>query len=100
MPTIEQIREKIRRNFPKDAQSDAKRQKPLTWDRETATSITSSCGGYRIDKRYVKDEDLEGFFLSSCSPPKHIAGPFLLPRDARDAAERHVRGEPLQADLA
>ncbi len=75
-------------------------RRPLEWDRETANSITSNCGRYRITKRYVKDEDTEGFFLSSTSPPKHLAGPFLLPRDARDAAQRHANGEPLQADLA
>jgi hypothetical protein len=73
---------------------------PLQWDRETVTTIVSDCGRYRISRRYVKDEDLEGWFLSSISPPKHIAGPFLLPKDARDAAQRHANGEPLQADLS
>lgn len=53
---------------------------------------------------YVKDEDTEGYYLSLAatptSQPKHLSGPFLLPRDARDAAQHHANGEPLQADLA
>ena len=104
MPTLEEVRERIKRNFPTQAQSDAKRQKALEWNRETVTTIKSSCGVYRISKQYVKDEDLEGYFLSLCatatSAPKHLSGPFLLPRDARDAAQRHANGEALQADLA
>lgn len=104
MPTIEEIRERIKRNFPQEARSAAQRQKLLTWDRETVTTIKSSCGTYRISRQYVEDEDCEGYFLSLCatstSAPKHLSGPFLLPRDARDAAQRHSQGEPLQADLS
>jgi hypothetical protein len=102
MPTIDEIRQKIRNNFPKDTQS--RRDKPLVWNRETATTIVSECRRYRISKMYVKDEDLEGYFLSSVATPtqapKHIAGPFLLPRDAREAAQMHADGVPLQADLS
>ena len=101
--TLEQIRTKIRRNFPTEAQSAAQRQKLLTWNRETATTIVSECRRYRIAKMYVKDEDLEGYFLSSVatptSAPKHLAGPFLLPRDAREAAQMHADGVPIQAPL-
>ncbi len=102
--TLEAVRERIRANFPKEAQSAAKRQKLLTWDRENASSIISSCGVYRISKLYVKDEDCEGYVLSlrstPTSAPRHLSGPFLFPRDARDAAQRHADGEPLQADLS
>lgn len=97
MKTLEQVREQIRKNFPKGA---IKPSGLLTWNRETATTIVSSCGRYRISERYVKDEDCKAFFLSSCSPPKHISGPYLIPRDAREAAQSHANGEPLQADLA
>ncbi len=97
--TIEELSAVCRRNANGKTGAPDPRA-ALTWDRETATTITSSCGRYRISKRYVKEEDLEGYFLSSCSPPKHIAGPFLFPKDAREAAQRHARGEPLQADLA
>ena len=97
--TIEEARQICRRNANGHT-GEPDRKRPLEWDRETATTITSSCGRYRISKRYVKDEDTEGYFLSATSPPKHIAGPFLLPRDARDAAQCHANGEPLQADLA
>lgn len=106
MPTLEEVQARIRKNFPtrgRQAQSGAQRQK-LEWNRETGTTIITSCGTYRISKLYVKDEDLEGYFLSLAatptSAPKHLSGPFLLPRDAREAADRHVNGEPLQADLS
>lgn len=72
----------------------------LQWNRETLTTITSSCGRYRISRRFVEAEGTEGYFLSTTSPPRHLSGPFLLARDARDAAQRHANGEPLQADLA
>lgn len=102
--TLEEVRVRIKRNFPTEARSAAQRQKLLTWDRETITTIKSSCGRYRISKQYVKEEDCEGYFLSLCatptSAPKHLSGPFLLPRDAREAAQLHASGEPLQADLA
>lgn len=97
MKTLEQVREQIRKNFPKGAVKPCGK---LTWDRETINSITSSCGRYRITERYVKDEDAKGFFLSSCSPPRHISGPYLIARDAREAAQLHSEGQPLQADLA
>lgn len=97
MKTLEQVREQIRKNFPKGA---IKPHGKLSWSRETINSITSDCGRYRISERYVKDEDTKGFFLSSCSSPKHISGPYLIARDAREAAQMHANGEPLQADLA
>jgi len=109
MPTLslEEVRERIRKNFPKDqdqARSDPKGQKPLLWNRESVNTIVSECRRYRISRMYVKDEDIEGYFLSSVatptSAPKHIAGPFLLPRDARQAAQDHANGILMQADLA
>jgi hypothetical protein len=102
--TMEEVRERIKRNFPAEAQSAAKRQKLLAWNRETVNTITSECGRYRISRMYVKDEDCEGYFLSTIATPtsasKHIAGPFLIPRDAREAAQMHADGIPIQADLA
>src|SRR5271168_1158593 len=100
--TLEEVRSRIRGNFPSG--QSAPRPKFLTWDRETASTIKSSCGTYRICRRYVKDEDLEGYFLTLCATPTapniHLSGPFLLPRDAREAAQLHADGQPLQADLA
>jgi hypothetical protein len=105
MPTLDQVRERIKRNFPTQAQSDAKRQKPLAWNRETMHTIISSCGTYRI----VKQEDplnkgVYGYSLqlaaTPLSLPKHLCGPFLHPKDAREAGQRHLEGQPLQADLA
>src|SRR5271170_4018315 len=103
MKTLEQVREQIRRNFPSDtAQSSQKRE--LVWNRETATTIVSSCGTYRINRMFVKAEETEGYFLQLAPTPtaaaKHLAGPFLIPRDAREAAQMHADGLPLQADLA
>jgi hypothetical protein len=101
MRTLEQVREQIRRNFPKGA---IKPKGPIVWNRETATTIVSNCGTYRINRIYVKDEDTQGYFLQLCPTPtaaaKHLAGPFLIPRDAREAAQMHADGLPLQADLA
>jgi len=103
MKTLEQVREQIRRNFPSGtAQSSHKG--PLVWNRETATTIVSSCGTYRINRMFVKAEETEGYFLQLAPTPtaaaKHLAGPFLIPRDAREAAQMHADGLPLQADLA
>lgn len=103
MRTIEEIREKIRNNFPKETQS--RREIQLEWNRETSNTMITSCYTYRI----VKQEDPQnkgcfGYSLqlaaTPTSAPKHLCGPFLIPRDARDAAQRHYNGEPLQADLA
>jgi hypothetical protein len=78
---------------------------PLEWNRETMHTITSRCHTYRIVKQEdPKNEGIFGYSLTLAatptSAPKHLCGPFLYPKDARDAAERHRRGEPLQADLA
>lgn len=102
--TLEKVQEQIRKNFPKDqTRSDAKRQKLLLWDRETATTIITTCGTYRINRKFSEAEGAEGYFLELCPTPtraaKHLAGPFLLPRDARAAAQDHANGIPLQADL-
>ena len=103
MKTLEQVREQIRRNFPADT-AQSSRKGPLVWNRETATTIVTSCGTYRINRMYVKDEDTQGYFLQLSQTPtaaaKHLAGPFLIPRDAREAAQMHADGLPLQADLA
>jgi len=106
--TLEQVRERIRRNFPKfpresEAGSAAKRQKLLVWDRETATTIVTTCGTYRINRKFSEADGFEGYFLELCPTPtsaaKHVAGPFFMPRDARRAAQDHFDGIPLQADL-
>lgn len=101
MPTLEAVREKIKANFPKQAQS----RRELAWNRETATSIVSECGVYRISK--VEDPENKGVYGFSLSlaatptaAPKHLSGPFLIPKHAREAAQAHANGEPLQADLA
>lgn len=103
MRTLEEIRQKIRNNFPKETQS--RREIPLRWNRETMHTMTSECRTYRISK--MEDPQNPGVFgyelslpATPTSAPKHLAGPFLIPKDARDAAEAHRRGEPLQADLA
>lgn len=101
--TFEKVREKIKRNMP--GQTQSAKPKCLEWSRETAMSIVSTCGKYRIAK--MEDPANPGIFgyglalaATSTSPPRHISGPFLLPKDARDAAEDHRNGIPLQADLA
>lgn len=77
---------------------------PLVWDRQTATTIVTACGTYRINKKFSEADGAEGYFLELCQTPtsaaKHIGGPFFLPRDARHAAQCHKNGMALQADLA
>lgn len=103
VPSIDEIRQKIRNNFPKEAQS--RRETPLLWNRETMHTITSECGTYRVSR--MEDPHNPGVFgyaLSlSATPtaaPKHLAGPYFTPKEAREAAQRHKDGIPLQADLA
>jgi hypothetical protein len=104
MKTLEQIREQIRRNFPSDtAQSSHPRQ--LTWNRETATTIVSSCGTYRISRKEDPgNKGLWGYALELSQTPtakaRHLCGPMVLAKDCREAAQRHLEGLPLQADLA
>jgi|HubBroStandDraft_6_1064221.scaffolds.fasta_scaffold216534_6 hypothetical protein len=103
MPTIDEIREKIRANFPRETQS--RRDAPLEWNRETATTIMSACRTYRISKMEdPKNEGVYGYELSLAATPtsanKHLSGLFFSPKEARDAAQRHKDGIPLQADLA
>jgi hypothetical protein len=104
MPTFEQVREKIRKHFPKDhAGSDAKRQK-LQWDHETARTMIDATGTYRITKKMDEELNVTGYWVELCatstSAPRSLSGPYLMPRDARDAAQAHKDGLPLQADLA
>jgi hypothetical protein len=101
-PTLEEIQQRIKRNYPSPERQAIR--KILTWDRETATTIKSSCGTYRICRVFQKGDDAEGFNVTLCATPtapnRHLSGPFLLPRDAREAAQRHADGIPLQADLS
>jgi len=100
--TFEQVQARIQRNKPVADRSVG--PKSLLWERETTTSIIETTGKYRIVKREDPDLQVIGYSLELCatptSAPKHLCGPFLLPRDARDAAQRHYEGLPLQADLA
>jgi len=95
--TLEQVREKIKRNFPQ--QGGSAKQKLMEWQRETTHSVVTTCGSYRLTRRDAPDGTKDCWFLSSCSPPRHLSGPFLMARDARQAAEDHRNGMPLQADL-
>ena len=97
--TIEQAREICRRNANgKTGERDP--NKPIEWTRETMNSLVSDCGRYRLTRRHSPEDDCLGWFLMLTSPPRHLCGPFLIPKDARDAAQRHAQGLPLQADLA
>lgn len=103
MPTFEEVRARIQRNIPKGSTPRSDRE--LQWERETASTIVSLCGRYRISKMEdPKNPGIFGFGLALCatptSAPKHLSGPFFSAKDAREAAQAHLRGEPLQADLA
>jgi hypothetical protein len=69
------------------------------------TTIVSECRTYRISKMEdPQNKGIYGYSLSLCATPTapniHLCGPFLIPKDAREAAQRHKDGQPLQADLA
>jgi hypothetical protein len=101
-PTLDEIRQKIRLNFPTEAQS--RREAPeLEFALESATTKVSTCHRYRISK--VAEEEGPGFSYyawTTASPtlaPKLVAGPFITGREAMEAARAHARGEPVQANL-
>lgn len=103
MKTLEEVRQKIKRNFPKEAQSSLKRE--LVWNRETVHSLITSCATYRISKMEdPHNPGLYGYALSLAATPtsaaKHLCGPFITAKECREAAQRHMNGEPLQANLA
>jgi hypothetical protein len=100
--TLEQVRAKIRRNYDPAAKP---KPKTLQWNRETMHTMITSCGTYRIAKQ--EDPTNAGCYcfslslaLTPTSGARHLCGPFLIPKDAREAAQRHADGLPLQADLA
>jgi hypothetical protein len=99
MPTFEEVRARIKRNMPAP---DKKRDGTLQWDRETMTTIISSCGIYRISK--MGEGGLYAYWVSLCATPisaaQSITGPYRHPREARQAAQDYNNGEPMQADLA
>jgi hypothetical protein len=103
MPTLEEVRERIKRNFPNQTQSDAKRQKLLEWNRETMNTLVTSCGRFRIHK--AQDSKRETFDYTAYTipgaggPARKVAGPYLTPKECRDAVQDFVNGEPMQADL-
>lgn len=100
--TLEQVRAKIRRNYNPDAKPQPK---ILVWNHETMHTMVTSCGTYRISKQEdPQNPGCFGFSLSLAptqqAAARHLCGPFMIPKDARDAAQRHCDGIPLQADLA
>lgn len=100
--TLEQVRAKIKRNFPD--QSGSAKQKLLEWNRETMNTVITSCGTYRIVKREdPQNEGVYGYTVelapTPTSGPKHVYGPVLHPKDARQAAQDHANGLPMQAML-
>ena len=100
--TLEQVREKIKRNFPDQTRSP--KEKLLEWNRATATTILSACGTYMIHKQEdPTNPGLWGYSLALCptptSPARHLCGPLLHPKDAREAAQDHCNGLALQATL-
>jgi hypothetical protein len=102
MLTLDQVRERIKRNCPKETQS--RRETPeLRFALETATTKVSTCYRYRVSK--VQEEDGPGFSYyawTTATPtlaPKLVAGPFITGREAIEAARAHARGEPVQANL-
>lgn len=102
MPSIEEIRARIKRNFPNQAQSAAQRQKLLEWNRETATTMTSSHSDLRIVKHSDGNNTFEYMLYTLPSPTaaaRKIAGPFITAKECRDAAQDYVNGVPMQADL-
>lgn len=103
MLTLEKVRERIKANFPTQAQSDAKRQKLLEWNRETASTMTSTCRRYRIVKHQDGPDNVEYTLWSIATiaqAPKKITGPFITAKECRDAAQDYHNGMPMQADLA
>jgi hypothetical protein len=100
MPTLEEVRQKIKRNFPKD--EVPKGNSDLRWNRETALTIVDSRGFYRICKQ-VTDDGVENWTCWTLPwgsvKNEKIAGPFRTAKEARDACQAYHNGEPMQASL-
>lgn len=90
MQTLEQIKEKIRANFPKQAQSPCE---TLVWNRETGTTIVSSCNKYRISKLFENGTATYAAWVNDPSP-KRIGGRFMNPEQAKEALQFLVGESP------
>ena len=103
MPTFEELRAKIQRNKPQHQQQPTE-AKPLVWERSTMNTIVTTCGRFLIHKAQDVDSntfDYSGYIPAGPhGPARKICGPFITPKECRDAVQDYVNGQPMQADLA
>lgn len=100
---LDQVRERIAKNFPTGKQAQSRRDF-LQWDRRDATSVVSTCGNFMIStaRGFRKNQTVEtwNLFKFVDGKPFKIGGPFSSPTRARQAADDYLHGQPLQLDLA
>ena len=86
MPTLEEVRAKIRKNFP-DPRS------PLQWRRDSPTRMVSTCGRFAIEKRGEGDAARYTAILQPRTPIGHR----LYTVDAaKEVCSRHASPLPLE----
>jgi len=86
MPTIEQVRAKIQRNFPKE-------RSPLRWARVSDRIIRSTCGRFQIERR--GDEAATRYF-AFMRPDKVIGARLGSAEQAKTICEQHASPLPLE----
>lgn len=103
--TLEQAQDLVKARIKTRKQTQSRREL-LSWSRETANTVTSSCGRFMISEatRITRKGIAQAWSLFrpqiGVKPPVKIAGPFSSPTRARQAAQDFADGVPMQRDLA
>lgn len=77
---MEQVREKIRANFPKEARSTPA---PLRFERETRNTLVSTCNRFRVSKQVEAGITVYYAWMGQ----KRIGGHFVTPDQAKEALQ-------------
>jgi hypothetical protein len=90
MQTLDDVRAKIRRNFPNE-------RSPLRWGKISDRIIRSTCGRFQVERR--GDDDAARYFAFIL--PTTVIGHRLLTEDhAKQICEQHASPLPLEAASA
>lgn len=86
MQTIDEVRAKIRRNFPNE-------RSPLRWGKVSDRIIRSSCKRFQVERRGEGDATR---FYAFILPDTVIGHRLITPEQAKQICEQHASPLPLE----